>query len=121
MALADVLLLTSRFEGQGAVIGEAAIEGTPTVGYAVGGIPEAVACVDGGEVVPAGASDSDYAQAVERVWRRFSNQRERSELADRAKRAFRDEPPRAWVQAVCLAAARAAGGRHVEADSRPHD
>jgi glycosyltransferase involved in cell wall biosynthesis len=103
MAVADVLLLTSRFEGQGAVIGEAAIEGTPTVGYAVGGIPEAMASVDGGEVVPAGASDAEYAHAVERVWRRFSDQRERSKLADRAKRVFRDEPPRAWIRAISAA------------------
>jgi glycosyltransferase involved in cell wall biosynthesis len=100
MASADVLLLTSDFEGQGAVIAEAAAEGTPTVAYAVGGIPETIARLDGGEVVRPGAPDADFAAAVERVWHRFSDPVERMGLSERAHRLFHHEPPEAWVGLV---------------------
>lgn len=97
MAATDVLLLTSDFEGQGAVIAEAAVEGTPTVAYAVGGITETMARLDGGEVVPKEASDAVYAGAVDRVWRRFSDPAQRSDLSRRAEQLFQREPPAAWV------------------------
>jgi Glycosyl transferases group 1 len=97
MASTDVLLLTSDFEGQGAVIAEAAVEGTPTVAYAVGGIAETMARLDGGEVVAAGAPDEVFAGAVARAWRRFSDPGERSDLSARAEQLFQREPPAAWV------------------------
>ncbi len=98
MARADVLLLTSRFEGQGAVIAEAAVEGTPTVAYAVGGIPETMHRLDGGETVTLGAPDMEFADAVGRVWKRFTSPDQRHELAQRASQQFGSDPPEAWVR-----------------------
>ena len=98
MASADVLLVTSRFEGQGAVIAEAAVEGTPCVAYGVGGVPETMGRLDGGAIVPLGASDADYADAVGRVWKRFGDPAERTALAHRASQQFERDPPEAWVQ-----------------------
>jgi glycosyltransferase involved in cell wall biosynthesis len=98
MAKADVLLLTSAFEGQGAVIAEAALEGTPTVAYAVGGIPEMMERLDGGETVGPGAADTEFAEAVGRVWRRFMSPAQRQALAQRAFEQFERDPPEAWMR-----------------------
>jgi glycosyltransferase involved in cell wall biosynthesis len=108
MANADVLLLTSRFEGQGAVIGESASVGTPTVAYAVGGIPEVMGRLDGGEVVPADATDVAFADAVRRVWRRFEADGERAALRRRAHDVVVRAPALAWTLVLERAALSAA-------------
>jgi glycosyltransferase involved in cell wall biosynthesis len=100
MAAADALVLTSHFEGQGAVIAEAAVEGTPSVAYGVGGIPETMQRLDGGEVVAVGSPDAAFASAIGRVLERFSDEGERSRLMQRARRMFVEEPPAAWIQLV---------------------
>jgi hypothetical protein len=100
MAAADVLVLTSHFEGQGVVIAEAALEGTPSVAYGVGGVPEAMQRLDGGEVVPPGSPDSAFASAIDRVRRRFADAGEQTRLKQRAWEMFVVEPPRAWLQLI---------------------
>ncbi len=71
MRAASVLVVPSRAEGWGCVIGEAYASGTPVVGSAVGGIPEALAGftepvpVDGGdETAIAAAFAERIAQVV---------------------------------------------------------
>jgi glycosyltransferase involved in cell wall biosynthesis len=54
LAWADVLLLTSRTEGLPGAVLEAAAAGVPAVGYAVGGVDEAIEHMQTGLVVPAG-------------------------------------------------------------------
>lgn len=66
LAVTDVLLVTSRTEGMPGVVIEAGMVGVPTVGYAVGSMPELVSHGDTGWLVAAGDSAALVA-ALERV------------------------------------------------------
>jgi glycosyltransferase involved in cell wall biosynthesis len=56
LAVTDVLLVTSRTEGMPGVVIEAGMVGVPTVGYAVGSMPELVSHGDTGWLVTPGDS-----------------------------------------------------------------
>jgi glycosyltransferase involved in cell wall biosynthesis len=58
LAAADVFVLPSRIEGFGLVYIEAAMHGVPSVGCAVGGVPEAIADGVTGLLVPPGDVDA---------------------------------------------------------------
>ena len=66
LAVTDVLLVTSRTEGMPGVVIEAGMVGVPTVGYAVGSMPELVSHGETGWLVAAGDSAALIA-ALERV------------------------------------------------------
>ena len=66
LAVTDVLLVTSRTEGMPGVVIEAGMVGVPTVGYAVGSMPELVSHGDTGWLVAPGDSATLIA-ALERV------------------------------------------------------
>ena len=66
LAVTDVLLVASRTEGMPGVVIEAGMAGVPTVGYAVGSMPELVSQGNAGLLVPPGDSAALIA-ALERV------------------------------------------------------
>lgn len=96
-------LLTSDYEGQSNALAEAAMEGTPTVAFATGGTPEAVADVDGGVVVPPGATDAEVVTAVRAVAARFAASSEREALRRRAHQRYVVEAPALWVDTITSA------------------
>lgn len=79
LAVADVYLLTSRWEARALVLQEAMAAGVPVVATAVGGVPELVG--DAGLLVPPG----DAAEAAHAVEKLLSDPAYRADLAERGK------------------------------------
>jgi glycosyltransferase involved in cell wall biosynthesis len=100
----DVVALTSVNEGTPVALLEAAAAGVPVVARAVGGVPSALAGVEGAALVPAAAPPAEFAAALaaalrasrprrpdDAVLRRFSVER----LCDDVERVYREELARA--------------------------
>jgi len=82
LSACDVVALTSRTEGMPGVVIEAGLAGRPTVGYAVGGVPEVVVDGETGLLSPPGD--------IQGVTRALLDVFESAELRDRVGAAARE-------------------------------
>lgn len=96
----DVLVLTSRYEGQPNVMAEAALEGVPTVALGVGGIPEAIDTLGHGEAIDPGCSDESFTDLVIDTAMRYRDPSSRSDLQAAARQRYLVESRAQWRQAV---------------------
>ena len=95
---ADLLVVPSRAESYGMVVGEAFARGIPVVASGAGGLPEAVGSSGAGIIVP--ADDAWALRVVLRQW--LANPARRHEL-NAAAQAARDEM-RPWASTVAIIA-----------------
>lgn len=107
----DVLVLTSRYEGQPNVMAEAALEGVPTVALGVGGIPEAVSMLGHGTVLRPDCPDTEFTAAVTEAAASYRNPRLEADLRAAAVRLYGDAARQGWQRAFECAASVRSGQR----------